>query len=289
MIEPETLTQVARRETEPQWDARIKQGTRPSIAQQYVAYHRVSTQQQSRSGLGIEAQQEAVRQFLLRTSGRLVAELIECESGSNDDRPVFAEALRLCRVHRAILVIARLDRLSRSVALIAKLMDSGLDFVAADFPLANRLTIHVLAAVAEYEARLISDRIKAALAAAKARGAKQGGIRRADYRTYLVGGNAASNVARLRRAKARATDLAPLIRELRDSGMKLHAIAVELTRQHIEPPGKGMKWYPQSVRRAFLFAGEEPPLARAIKRNGRLVESAEFCGVRLPKTRQSPR
>lgn len=148
MIEPETLTQVARGETEPHGGARTKQATLPAIAQQYVAYHRVSTQQQSRSGLGIEAQREAVRQFLLGTSGRLVAELIECESGSNDDRPVFAEALRLCRVHRAILVIARLDRLSRSVALIAKLMDSGLDFVAADFPLANRLTIHVLAAVA---------------------------------------------------------------------------------------------------------------------------------------------
>jgi len=228
----------------------------------FVAYYRVSTLSQARSGLGLEAQQEAVRRFVDKERGRLIAEAAETESGRRDARPQLADALRLCRVHRAKLVIARLDRLSRSAALIARLMESGADFVAADMPLANRFTIHILAAVAEYETKLISERIKAALAAAKARGIKLGGIRRPDYRSYLVGGNAASNVARRRRQRARALDLSPIICELRDGGRSLHGIAAELTRRAIEAPGKGPKWYPVTVRRMFTLLEEKPPAAR---------------------------
>ena len=105
-------------------------------------------------------------------------------------------------------------------------------------------------------------RIKAALAAAKARGIKLGGIRRPDYRSYLVGGNAASNVARRRRQRARALDLSPIICELRDGGRSLHGIAAELTRRAIEAPGKGPKWYPVTVRRMFTLLEEKPPAAR---------------------------
>ena len=133
----------------------------------YVAYYRVSTEWQGRSGLGLEAQQEAVRGFT--KGGEIVAEVIEVESGKRNDRPKLAEALRLCRLHKAMLVIAKLDRLARNVNFVSSLMESGAEFVTVDFPQANRLTVHVMAAVAEHEAAMISARTKAALAAAKAR------------------------------------------------------------------------------------------------------------------------
>src|SRR5271163_2291731 len=139
-----------------------------------VAYYRVSTQKQGRSGLGLEAQQSTVRNHIEKTNRKLVAELVEIESGTNPDRPKLSEALRLCRLTRSKLIVARLDRLARNVAFVSRLMEAGVDFEAVDFPQANRLTVHILAAVAEYEGRLISERIKAALAAAKARGVKLG-------------------------------------------------------------------------------------------------------------------
>jgi DNA invertase Pin-like site-specific DNA recombinase len=139
----------------------------------FVAYYRVSTARQGRSGLGLEAQQRAVLDHLNGGSWRIVSEHTEVESGKRaDNRSKLAEALAACRVHGAKLIIAKLDRLSRNVAFISALMDSGVDFEAADFPQANRLTIHILAAVAEHEARMISERTKAALAAAKRRGVK---------------------------------------------------------------------------------------------------------------------
>src|SRR3954471_2074689 len=143
----------------------------------FVAYYRVSTERQGRSGLGLEAQQEAVRAYLNGGSWRLVAEVIEVESGKRADRPKLAEALRLCRMHGGMLIIAKLDRLARNVAFVSNLMESGVEFTAVDFPQANRLTVHILAAVAEHEAQMISTRTKAALAAAKARGTKLGGHR----------------------------------------------------------------------------------------------------------------
>ena len=103
--------------------------------------------------------------------------MVEVESGKRADRPKLAEALKLCRLRGAALIIAKLDRLARNVAFVSNLMESGVDFVAVDFPQANRLTVHMLAAVAEHEAAMISQRTKAALAAAKARGRKLGGDR----------------------------------------------------------------------------------------------------------------
>jgi DNA invertase Pin-like site-specific DNA recombinase len=111
-----------------------------------VAYYRVSTKQQDRSGLGLEAQRASVRNFIKSVSGALFAEFTEVESGTRAHRPQFIEALRICRVYSATIVIARLDRLARNVALISKLMESGVEFVAADFPQANRLTIQTPAA-----------------------------------------------------------------------------------------------------------------------------------------------
>src|SRR6202789_2749174 len=143
----------------------------------FIAYYRVSTAKQGASGLGLEAQQEAVRSYLNGGRWQMVSEVTEIESGKRNDRPALANALALCRVHGATLVIAKLDRLARNVNFISNLMESTVEFTAVDFPQANRLTIHILAAVAEHEAAMISARTKAALGAAKARGVKLGGDR----------------------------------------------------------------------------------------------------------------
>jgi DNA invertase Pin-like site-specific DNA recombinase len=141
---------------------------------QIVSYLRVSTARQGASGLGLEAQRAAVQGFAAAGGHTIVAELLEVESGGKADRPQLAAALATCRIHRATLVIAKLDRLARNVAFIANLMDGGVEFVACDMPHANRLTLHLLAAIAEHEREMISQRTKAALAAAKARGVRLG-------------------------------------------------------------------------------------------------------------------
>ena len=142
----------------------------------FVAYYRVSTVRQGQSGLGLDAQRASVAAFVAGR-GELVGEFVEVESGRKDDRPQLAAALDLCRRRRAVLVIAKLDRLARSVAFISNLMEGGAEFVACDMPEANRLTLHILAAVAEHEREMISTRTKAALAAAKARGVRLGNPR----------------------------------------------------------------------------------------------------------------
>jgi DNA invertase Pin-like site-specific DNA recombinase len=146
----------------------------PAHQGKFVAYYRVSTDRQGKSGLGLEAQQAAVRQYLNGGSWQLVGEHVEIETGKRSDRPELVMALDACRRQRAKLVIAKLDRLSRNLAFIATLMDSGVEFVAVDNPHANKLTIHILAAVAEHEREMISERTKAALQAAKARGTRLG-------------------------------------------------------------------------------------------------------------------
>jgi DNA invertase Pin-like site-specific DNA recombinase len=123
----------------------------------FVAYYRVSTDQQGRSGLGLEAQREAVQRYLDGGSWSLADEVTEVESGRRTDRPELDRALGLCRLYGATLVVAKLDRLARNVAFISKLMESGVDFVAVDLPQANRFTIHILAAVAEHEREMISQ------------------------------------------------------------------------------------------------------------------------------------
>ena len=138
----------------------------------YVAYYRVSTQRQGQSGLGLEAQRSAVQNF---TSGKeLIAEFTEVESGRKSDRPQLAQALALAKAKKATLVIAKLDRLARNVHFISGLLESGVQFVAADMPEADRTFLHMAAVFAEWEARKISERTKAALQAAKERGVKLG-------------------------------------------------------------------------------------------------------------------
>src|SRR5580704_1813705 len=147
----------------------------------FVSYYRVSTAQQGASGLGLEAQREAVSRYVASVNGGaggvIVADFTEIESGKKSDRPQIAAALAACRLRRATLVIAKLDRLARNVHFVSSLMESGVDFVACDNPEANRLTVHILAAVAEHEAAMISARTQAALEAARARGVALGGLR----------------------------------------------------------------------------------------------------------------
>ncbi|HYI81897.1 MAG TPA: recombinase family protein [Acetobacteraceae bacterium] len=143
----------------------------------FISYLRVSTQEQGRSGLGLEAQRKAVADYLNGGRWQLKAEFVEVETGKRSDRPQLAAALAACRVHRATLVIAKLDRLSRNQAFLMSLRAAGVEFVCADMPQANRMTIGIMAAVAEGEAEMISARTRAALAAAKERGKALGGAR----------------------------------------------------------------------------------------------------------------
>lgn len=136
-----------------------------------AAYLRVSTQRQGQSGLGLEAQRKAIEHLL---DGKPYKEFIEIESGKKSKRPKLDEAITHCRKHKTKLVIAKLDRLARNVHFISGLMETGIDFVAADMPNADRFMLHVYAAMAEEEGRRISERTKAALAAAKERGVELG-------------------------------------------------------------------------------------------------------------------
>jgi DNA invertase Pin-like site-specific DNA recombinase len=217
-----------------------------------IAYYRVSTAQQGRSGLGLEAQQAAVRDDHLN-GGRweLLREFTEVESGKRGDRPELAKALAACRVHRATLVIAKLDRLSRNAAFLLNLRDAGVEFVAADMPAANRLTVGIMALVAEEEARMISARTKAALAAAKARGTALGCARAgAAERARRIG---AKGTAALRvKADARAADLAPMIEAWRALGItSQNGIARALDGAGV-PTVRGGKW--SNVQVAALLA-----------------------------------
>jgi DNA invertase Pin-like site-specific DNA recombinase len=144
------------------------------VTSKIVAYYRVSTKRQGQSGLGLDAQREALERHAQATGGKIVAEFVEVESGKRSDRPELAKAIARTRAVRGTLVIAKLDRLARNVAFVSALMESGCEFVACDNPHATRLTIHILAAVAEDEARRISERTTAALQAAKRKGAKLG-------------------------------------------------------------------------------------------------------------------
>ena len=187
----------------------------------FISYLRVSTKKQGVSGLGLEAQRETVSDYLNGGSWQLVAELVEVESGGKTDRPKLAEALTLCRIHGATLIVAKLDRLARNAHFLLGLQNAGVDFVAADMPNANRMTVGILACVAEGESKMTSIRTKAALAAANARGVKLGAFHKKD-KTIFVGrtGTAAdatrARQAHLAKANAKAADLAPLLAAMAD-------------------------------------------------------------------------
>ena len=214
-----------------------------------VAYYRVSTARQEASGLGLEAQRRAVEAFA--AGAVIAAEFTEAESGKRADRPELARAISACRLFGARLVIAKLDRLSRDAHFLLGLEKAGVDFVAADMPNANRLTVGIMAMVAEEERRMISARTKAALAAAKARGTVLGGFR--GHKITAAAGEAGRR-SQAARAGARRVDLEPVLVELHKAGVvSLGGIAAELNARGV-PAARGGAWTATQVRRVQPLA-----------------------------------
>ena len=207
----------------------------------FVAYYRVSTRQQGQSGLGLEAQQDAVIRFIDQ-QGALVTSFQEIESGKKKDRPALLEALRACRKHKATLIVAKLDRLARNVAFISSLMEAGVDFVAVDNPNANKLTLHILAAMAEYERELISERTKDGLKRAKARGVRLGAPdpSKASQEGVRV-------IKRL--SQQFSENVLPIIQDIRSAGITSYrGIARALNARGV-PTARGGDWYQGTVKR----------------------------------------
>lgn len=203
-----------------------------------IPYYRVSTEKQGQSGLGLDAQQKSVHDFAQSNSLELLPEFIEVESGRNNKRPVLHDALLACRKQKAVLLIARIDRLSRNVAFISKLMESRVEFVAVDNPKANKLVVHILAAFAEYERDVISTRTREALQAAKLRGVELG-----SHARHVLS----------KRNRQAADDFAlrmhPMIALLRREGFKtVRQLSDELNRQKIPTyRGNECRWHPYTV------------------------------------------
>ena len=211
----------------------------------FVTYLRVSTDRQGRSGLGLEAQRKTVADHVAG-KGAIAAEYVETESGKRSDRPQLACALAEAKQLGAVLLIAKLDRLARNVAFIANLLESGVEIAAADMPEANRFLLHVMAAVAEHEAQAISDRTRAALAVAKARGVALGWSmpERWDEQRQASRKGAAKNAYN---ADQHAANVLPIIRQIAAGGASLRQIADELNARGIKTARRGL-WYAGTVR-----------------------------------------
>lgn len=229
--------------------------------QTFVSYLRVSTRKQGASGLGLEAQQAAVGAFVEAAKGRLAREFREVESGGKNDREQLRAALDFARRSKATLLVAKLDRLARNVAFLATLMESGVEFIACDNPHANRFTVHILAAVAEWERSAISKRTKDALAAVKARGKALGSARpgywegREDQKDALLArGREKGREATARKAREEYADLLPRIVEMKAEGRSLRQIADALNEAG-ETTRNGKPFGPVQVQRIIARGG----------------------------------
>jgi DNA invertase Pin-like site-specific DNA recombinase len=219
----------------------------------FVAYYRVSTDRQGRSGLGLEAQRGAVANYLNGGNWRIIAEFTEVESGRKSERPELDKALAAARAHRCPVVVSKVDRLTRSVAFLSRLLEANVDVRFADLPQiegpTGRFMLQQMASVAELEAGMISARTRAALAAAKARGKKLGGprIRKSNGKPVVISREAQMQGASANRVRAvtRAKDLAPTIAQIQAPGaVTLEAIADGLTAAGIPTPRGHGKWKP---------------------------------------------
>ncbi|MCP4308857.1 MAG: recombinase family protein [bacterium] len=217
----------------------------------FVCYYRVSTDRQGRSRLGLDAQREAVEAYLNGNGWEIVAEYTEIESGSKDNRPELSKALKACRLHDATLVFAKFDRLSRDAHFLLGLQKAGVKFVAVDMPDANELTVGIMAIMAQHERRMISDRTKAALAAAKARGVK---LRSPDNLTNEARAKGRRRAIEARRTMAaeRARDRLEAIQELQADGIgTLMALADALNTRGVPTPSRRGRWQATTVRRVL--------------------------------------
>lgn len=213
-----------------------------------VAYYRVSTDKQGKSGLGLEAQQEAVSTHLAHCGGEIIEHFTEIESGTKNDRPELERALRKCRLTGATLVIARLDRLSRNASFLMSLMDSKVKFVCADMPEANNFTVQIMAVMAQYESKLISERTRAALQAAKARGVKLGNpkldlVRHSD--------TTKARQAHIEQSEARNAELRSVVNELRaeHGGKRSLRATAQMLNEANYTTARGKKFQATSVKR----------------------------------------
>jgi DNA invertase Pin-like site-specific DNA recombinase len=229
------------------------------MAYKMIAYYRVSTARQGRSGLGLEGQEKAVAEHVAGAGCELIAAYTEVETGKKHDlvnRPELRNAVAHAKRSKAVLVVAKLDRLLRSTMVRATLKTSGVRFIACDNPHANELTIDILAAVAEDEVRRISERTKVALAAAKARGTALGGSRAGHpkpTREMTLKGASASAKARSRAALESYADLFSVVRDLRDRGLSLRSIAAELDAAgHVTRSGR--PWNPVQISRVLTMS-----------------------------------
>ena len=210
----------------------------------YVAYYRVSTKKQGNSGLGLDAQQKAVADYLNGGNWQLLGSYTDVESGGDDARPQLAQAMDHAKKAKATLLIAKLDRLSRRVSFVSRLMESGVTFVAVDNPHATKLVIHMMVVMAEEERRLTSERTKAALAAAKRRGVKLGNPRLSDARKLAA-------ATRQLTADTFAEKVIPAIRQIRKEGhTTLRAIAECLNDRGVRTR-RGNDWTAVAVNRVL--------------------------------------
>ena len=217
-----------------------------------VAYYRVSTNKQGRSGLGLEAQRTAVEHLCRSRAWQLIAPPFqEVESGKRNDRPELLTAIERCRQTGATLVIAKLDRLSRNAVFLLTLRDSGVKFIAADMPDANELTIGVMALVAQQEREAISARTKAALVAAKARGTRLGNPRGAAVFKGRIGFRAGAEAAR-RKADEHAAMLRSVVERLQQEGhTSICSLSRKLNEEGMVTP-RGGAWHASSVRNLLM-------------------------------------
>jgi DNA invertase Pin-like site-specific DNA recombinase len=230
--------------------------------QKAIAYYRVSTGRQGRSGLGLEAQQRAVYGFIEANGLELVGEWQDVESGRKNERQALEKALLACRQQKAVLVIAKLDRLSRSVAFISMLIEAGVDFKVVDNPYAEKFTLHILAAVAEKEREDISLRTSLALEAARIRGVELG-----KYGKYVL------SKRNNEQADVFAAQMAPVIEELRSKGfVTIRAITNELNRRKM-PSYRNNEWYVSTVY-------------KLIKRIKTINSCTNICSLNIKITKQ---
>lgn len=223
----------------------------------FVAYYRVSTAKQGESGLGLEGQMATVEAFAKSNGGTIIRAYTEVESGKKSDRDELGKALGHAKRAKATLIVAKLDRLARNVAFTSQLMESGVEFICCDNPHANRLTIHILAAVAENEAKQISERTKSALQAAKARGVKLGSSRPGHWdgiehkrRDGLAKAQERASQVRTELANEAYSDIEPMMKELRDAGETLQSIANKLNGDG-HTTRRGKPWNQMQVSRVL--------------------------------------